>query len=123
MYNNMISRNYAAEQINRPNTLVAGGNLRSASTPTANLFRTVESKALPALRSTALFGARQAARAGTSTLKTLGQGVGLAAGTGIAAVTGQPELAPYLAAAGGLAGGEAGKYLQTQANKAINKWR
>jgi hypothetical protein len=119
----MIARNYAPPAIDRPNTLVSGGNLRSATTPTANLFRTVESKALPALRSTALFGARQLGRAATGSLKTLGQGVGMTAGIGAAALTGQPELLPYAAAAGGVLGGEAGKYLQSKANKAIDKWR
>lgn len=119
----MISRNYGNQTISRPNTLVSGGDLRSGRTGSASVFRTIEKAVIPAARGAGLFAARQAARAGTSTLKTIGQGVGLAAGTGIAAVTGQPELAPYLAAAGGVAGGEAGKYLQTKANKAIDKWR
>jgi hypothetical protein len=47
----------------------------------------------------------------------------MTAGIGAAALTGQPELLPYAAAAGGVLGGEAGKYLQSKANKAIDKWR
>lgn len=119
----MIQRNYEPATIGRPQTLVSGGNLSSLGSGVARGFRTVEQTALPALRSAGLFAARQVGRAATSQLKTLGQGVGLAAGIGASALTGQPELAPYLAAAGGLAGGEAGKYLQTRANKAIDKLR
>lgn len=119
----MISRNYGSQTINRPNTLVSGGDLRSAGTGVAQGFRRVEQAAIPALRSTGLFAARQLGRAATGSLKTLGQGLGMTAGIGAAALTGQPELLPYAAAAGGVLGGEAGKYLQTQANKAIDKWR
>jgi hypothetical protein len=119
----MIARNYAPEQINRLNTLVSGGNLRSATTPSANLFRTVESKALPALRSTALFGARQLARGAVGAVKPIVQSAGMGLGIGAAALAGQPELLPYTVAAGGLLGNEAAKYLQSRANKAIDKWR
>lgn len=119
----MIARNYEPAKIGRNQTMVSGGNLSSLGTGVARGFRTVEQAALPALRGAGLFAARQIAKAGTSQLKTLGQGVGLAAGIGASALTGQPELTPYLAAAGGLAGGEAGKYLQAKANKAIDRWR
>ena len=115
-----ISRNYAQPQIGRPNSLVGNDNIRS---PGGNTFRLVEKRIIPTLKSVGKYAVRGVAKAGTSTFKTLGQGAGLAAGTGLAVATGQPELAPYLAAAGGLAGGEAGKYLQSKANKAIDKFR
>lgn len=119
----MIQRNFDNATIGRPQTLVSGGNLSSLGTGVSNTFRRVESSVLPAARSAGLFAARQLGRAATSQLKTLGQGAGIAAGIGAAALTGQPELLPYAAGLGGLAGGEAGKYLQTKANKAIDRWR
>lgn len=122
-YTPMIQRNYEPQRISRPQTLVSGGNIASLGTGVAKGFRTVEQNLLPAARSAGLFAARQIGRAATSQLKTLGQGAGIAAGIGAAALTGQPELLPYAAAAGGLAGGEAGKYLQASANKAIDRWR
>lgn len=119
----MIQRNYEPAKIGRPETMVSGGNLASMGTGVARGFRTVEKNLLPAARSAGLFAARQVGRAATSQLKTLGQGVGLAAGIGASVLTGQPELTPYLAAAGGVVGGEIGKRFQESANKAIDRWR
>jgi len=119
----MIQRNYEPAKIGRPQTMVSGGNLASMGTGVARGFRTVEQNLLPAARSAGLFAARQVGRAATSQLKTLGQGAGIAAGIGAAALAGQPELLPYAAGLGGLAGGEIGKRFQESANKAIDRWR
>lgn len=116
-----ISRNYAPQTIGRPNTLSSGGNLRSDNSSSAQFFRRVEKTAVPALKSVGKYAAKGIAKTGTSTLKTLGQGVGLAAGIGAASLAGQPELLPYAAALGGTLGGEAGKYLERKANRAIDR--
>lgn len=115
-----IARNYDPLKIGRPNTLVGNDNIRS---PSGTAFRLVEKRIVPALKSTGKYAVRGIAKAGTSTFKTLGQGLGLTAGTGLAVATGQPELAPFLATAGGIAGGELGKYYQKKADKAIDKFR
>ena len=113
-----MSRNYANPTISRPNTLSSGGDLRSGNTGTAAAFRTVEKK----VSAVGKYGVKQLAKAGTSTFKPIGQGLGLAAGVGATALTGNPELLPYLGSAGGYAGGKAGEYLQKKANKAIEAW-
>ena len=77
-----IARNYAQPQIGRPNTLSSGGNLRSDRSPGAQFFRRVEKTAVPALKSVGKYGVKQLAKAGTSTFKPIGQGIGLAAGVG-----------------------------------------
>jgi hypothetical protein len=117
----MISRNYATQSIGRPNTLSSGGNLRSDSSPSAQFFRRVEKSVVPALTSVGKYGVKQLAKAGTSTFKPIGQGLGLAAGVGATALTGNPELLPYLGSAGGYAGGKAGEYLKKKADKAIDR--
>lgn len=117
-----MSRNYANPTISRPNTLSSGGDLRSGNTGTAAAFRSVEQKIIPALTAVGKYGVKQLAKAGTATFKPIGQGVGLAAGVGATALTGNPELLPYLGSAGGYAGGKAGEYLQKKANKAIEAW-
>lgn len=119
----MIARNNATPTINRPNTLVSGGDLRSATTSTANIFRTVENKAIPALRSAGLFAARQAGRYGTSQLPTIGKDVGIGLGVAASTLTGQPEILPYSVATGDYVGTEVGKYLQEKANKRLTKLR
>lgn len=119
----MIARNYEPAKIGRNQTMVSGGNLSSLGTGVARGFRTVEQAALPALRGAGLFAARQVGRAGVAAIKPVIQGAGMAAGGGLALATGQPELTPYLVGAGGLVGNEAAKYLQSKADKAIDRWR
>lgn len=116
----MISRNYANQQIGRPNTLSSGGNLRSDSSPSAQFFRRVEKDIVPALTSVGKYGVKQLAKAGTSTLPVIGQGVGLAAGAGISALT-NPELIPFLGTGGAMIGKKGGQYVQKIANKAIDR--
>jgi len=116
-----IARNYAQPQIGRPNTLSSGGNLRSDRSPGAQFFRRVEKTAVPALKSVGKYGVKQLAKAGTSTFKPIGQGIGLAAGVGATLATGNPELLPYLGSAGGYLGGKAGEALKKRADKAIDK--
>jgi len=117
----MIGRNYANQQIGRPNTLSSGGNLRSDSSPSAQYFRRVEKDIVPALKSVGKYGVKQLAEAGTDTLPTIGQGAGLVAGAGISALT-NPELIPYLGTGGAYLGKKGGEYLQKKANKAIEAW-
>ena len=116
-----IARNYAQPQIGRPNTLSSGGDLRSGNTGTASTFRRVERTVIPALKSVGKYGVKQLAKAGTSTFKPIGQGIGLAAGVGATALTGNPELLPYLGSAGGYLGGKAGEALKKRTDKAIDR--
>lgn len=55
------------------------------------------------------------------TLPTIGQGVGLAAGVGATALSGNPELLPWLGTAGGYAGKKGGEYLKKAGERAIDK--
>lgn len=116
-----ISRNYEQSAIGRPNTLSSGGNLRSDSSPSAQFFRRVEKSVVPAITTVGKYGIKQLAKAGTSTFKPIGQGLGLAAGVGATIATGNPELLPYLGSGGGYLGGKAGEYLKKKADKAIDK--
>lgn len=117
-----MSRNYANQTINRPNTLVSGGDLYSGSTGTGATFRNVEQKILPAVKSIGKFGIKELAKEGTSTFKPIGQAAGLAAGVGATALTGNPELLPYLGATGSFIGKGLGGYVQKKADEAIDKW-
>lgn len=116
-----ISRNYATQTIGRPNTLSSGGDLRSGRGPTATAFRTVEKTVIPALTSVGKYGIKQLAKAGTSTFKPIGQGIGLAAGVGASALAANPELIPYLGTGGAYLGGKAGEALKKRADKAIER--
>lgn len=116
-----IQRNYPDAKIDRPAPMSPAGNLRSGSGPTATAFRTVEKAVIPALTSVGKYGVKQLAKAGTSTFKPIGQGIGLAAGVGATALTGNPELLPYLGSAGGYLGGKAGEALKKRADKAIDR--
>lgn len=117
----MISRNYNAPTIGRPNTLSSGGNLRSDNSSSAQFFRRVEKSAVPALKSVGKYGLKQLGHAATSTFKPIGQGVGLAAGVGASALAANPELLPYLGTAGGYLGGKAGEALKKRADRAIDR--
>ena len=68
----------------------------------------------------AKYAGKEALKLTTKPLPSIGTGVGLTAGTLASVAAGNPELLPYLGSAGGLAGREAGKYVQKKINKAID---
>ncbi len=115
-----ISRNYEQTKIGRPNTLSSGGNLSSDSSPSAQFFRRVEKSVVPAVTTLGKYAVKGIAKTGTATLPVIGQGLGLATGVGVSALT-NPELIPYLGTGGAMLGKKGGQYLQTKANKAIDK--
>lgn len=68
----------------------------------------------------AKYAGKEALKLGTKPLPSIGTGLGLTAGTLASVAAGNPELLPYLGSAGGLAGREAGKYVQKKINRAID---
>jgi len=118
----MISRNYGPSKINRPSTLDSAGNIRDLGGNISQGIRSVAKTVAPAARTAGIYLAKEAAKTGTSVLPTIGKGVGLAAGVGLSALTGNLETLPYLGAGGAYLGSKGGKYLQEEANKSINKW-
>jgi hypothetical protein len=100
---------------------------RIARQPSLNMYDDIRagSKALSAFGKkyvvpAAKYAGKEALKLTTKPLPSIGTGIGLTAGTLASVAAGNPELLPYLGSAGGLAGREAGKYVQKKINRAID---
>lgn len=112
-----MSRNYPQAKITRPNTLRLYDEIKSG---TEKYIEPALSYAGEKALEGAKYAGKEVLKSGTGLLPVVGQGLGLATGAGISAVT-NPELIPYLGSAGALAGKKAGQYAKSYLDKKINQ--
>ncbi len=112
-----MSRNFPQARVTRPNTLRLYDEITSG---TEKYIKPALSYAGEKAMEGAKYAGKEVLKGGTGLLPVVGQGLGLATGAGISAVT-NPELIPYLGSAGALAGKKAGQYAQKYLNKEIDK--